>query len=670
IDFDNDGDLDIMIENHNFGIDIYENNLIPSSSFSLSHATPGTSTILGLDQSAIDGDYASVTDFDNDGYIDVIARKRSMEDFWRNNGDGTFTAVNWVDQEAHNDNKGAVSLYDFDNDGDYDLVWTDNDVNQIWQQTGVGTGNFVASAEPSTSAGITLPISGIDGLACGDVDNDGDIDLFLGNNSDSSYLFINTTPIGSATLSFIRNNCHINPNANVEGAAFVDFDQDGDLDLYLNISGGNNQLWLNNLSGTSQDNHLFIRVYENLNNGIPNRDAIGANIVLKDCNGNVISGIREVNGGNGHGTQDPAFVHFGLPSGSNNLYIVDVAYPYLNGSRKTAQFKVTPSTLGAYHLLEIDPQSILDNPTANDDSGGTLYLNTSQSYAVLDNDLDAGGDDFFIAGIISAPTSGTASIVNSNTEIQYVADGNTGTIAITYQICETSCQYLCDTAILSLTVIPEYDYGDAPNTYGDICYTINPVNSPFAPTRLGSSVDSDPAMQNDSNANGDDADGNDDDDGVSFIGGTILTRGTNPSLSFSWSSNDTEGHIFAWIDFNGDGDFDDPSERIIDNFLVGSDGHTNGSSGSTTVSFTIPTDAACGVSYARFTIQDNINEQGPTGTFCSSNDGNQDGEVEDYVVSIVGCPEICNNNFDDDGDGLIDCSDLDCCCPQAPSLAK
>ena len=177
-DYDNDGDLDIMIENHNWGIDIYRNEIIPSGTFSLTHVTTGTGFPLGLDQTAVDGDYASVTDFDDDGYIDIVARKRDMEDFWRNNGNGTFSPVNWVDQQADNGDKGAVALYDYDNDGDYDLLWTNNDVNQIWQQTGDGSGTFVGTNEPENSSGILLPLAGVDGAASGDIDNDGDIDLF------------------------------------------------------------------------------------------------------------------------------------------------------------------------------------------------------------------------------------------------------------------------------------------------------------------------------------------------------------------------------------------------------------------------------------------------------------------------------------------------------------
>jgi len=449
LDYDNDGDLDIMIENHDYGIDIYENNTIPSGTFSLTHVTPGTTTALGLIQSATDGDYASVTDINDDGFIDIIARKRDAQDFWLNNGDGTFQAVNWVDQQAINGNKGAVSFYDYDNDGDYDLMWTDNGTNQIWQQTGVNSGVFVDTNEPANSANIALPNS-IDGLASGDVDNDGDIDMFLGANSGESYLFINETPPGSTNLSFVRNNSNINVNANAEGASFVDLDRDGDLDLYININGGENQFWTNNLNNAEKENHLFVGVFENLNATIPNRAAIGANVVLKDCDDNIISGIREVNGGNGHGTQDPSLVHFGLPMGPNVNYIVEVHYPVYNGERLIAQYNVIPDTLGAYHYLEITPQDAVSNPIANDDSG-TMPLGT-KAFDVIANDISGDGTPLTITNIVTPPTVGTAVIAANGTDIEYTNTTDEGTYTIEYEVCQTDCSVLCSTAILTVSI--------------------------------------------------------------------------------------------------------------------------------------------------------------------------------------------------------------------------
>uniref|UniRef100_UPI003D6B69F5 GEVED domain-containing protein n=1 Tax=Lewinella sp. TaxID=2004506 RepID=UPI003D6B69F5 len=180
------------------------------------------------------------------------------------------------------------------------------------------------------------------------------------------------------------------------------------------------------------------------------------------------------------------------------------------------------------------------------------------------------------------------------------------------------------------------DYGDAPDSYGDICYTINNSNgNPFSPTRLGDMVDTEDNSQHADNADGDDNDANgDDEDGVTFVGGTDLQGGTTKQITLSWSSNDMEGHIYGWIDWNRDGDFDNPSERVINNYVVGS--NNNRSTGTHTFTINVPNSVSCGTSFARFTIQSSVNEGGPTGNFCGTLDDGQDGEVEDYQVNLLG----------------------------------
>jgi len=331
LDYNKDGWLDLIMENHQYGIDIYENPADGSANFT--HVTPNISA-KGLPTTATTGDYMAITDFNDDGYPDILARKENREDLWVNNGNGTFTANTTFNKQAGG-NKGGVLFCDFDNDGDFDLFWSDDSINQIWEQTGLNSNNFVATNEPATSSSVT-PVN-TDGCACGDVDNDGDQDLFLTSNAGSNYLFIN-----NGGMSFTRNNMGINVNAYGRSAAFIDYDNDGDLDLYINVDNGNNQLWRNS---TNNNNYLKVRILRDLGGGIY-RDDIGATAVLKDCGNLLKSGIREVNGTRGHGSQDPAVLHFGLPDGVNASYKLEVKSMHANGNRTLVDTMITPSAIG------------------------------------------------------------------------------------------------------------------------------------------------------------------------------------------------------------------------------------------------------------------------------------------------------------------------------------
>ncbi|MEM9936901.1 MAG: FG-GAP-like repeat-containing protein, partial [Bacteroidota bacterium] len=362
-DYDNDGWLDIILENHNYGIDVFRNPADGTANFVCMYPQE-----TDLPRDATDGDYAAVVDFDDDGDIDIVARKRDQNDFFVNDGDGTFSNGQEIGNTV-NYNKGGVAFGDFDNDGDFDLYWTDGDKNQIHLNNGSntllptsGSNNY---GEPWLSAGVSAPNDGIDGVAVGDVNNDGKVDIFLTDNAGTSYLFINETPDGGM-LSFKRDNLGINVNADGEGCAFADYDNDGDLDLYLNVKGGSNQLWRNNLNTLGNDSYLFVepRIFLGANTY---RAALGANIVLRDCEGKVVSGIREVPTGAGHGTDAPDQVHFGLPFGADEVYQVDVSFPRKNGSRITVKRIIQPSrednhTLVVYDTDENDPFECENHP--------------------------------------------------------------------------------------------------------------------------------------------------------------------------------------------------------------------------------------------------------------------------------------------------------------------
>jgi len=343
IDFDGDGDLDLLIEDHQYGVDLMINN---GTGFYTHYTTDASPR--GLGTGGVSGDFSLVADLNNNGYVDILARREGTSssnndvDIFMNNGNGTFAGNNTANFNASNSNKGGVAVGDFDGDGDFDYFWTDNGgsglaANNCYlvQQTGTNSGNFAIATVIVTGSSLTLPSAGlIDGVTVGDVNHDGKPDIFLTANSGPSFLLINTS-IGTGLFSFNHNNYGINVNADGEGCEFVDFDNDGDLDLYINVNGGNNQLWVNDFNNT---NYVNVIPVIDLGGGIT-RPAIGATVIIRNCLGVRISGIMEVSGGSGHGTQQSTVLHFGLPAGNMMVYYAEVSFVRPNGGVRTVVSK-------------------------------------------------------------------------------------------------------------------------------------------------------------------------------------------------------------------------------------------------------------------------------------------------------------------------------------------
>ncbi|MBT8222958.1 MAG: VCBS repeat-containing protein, partial [Eudoraea sp.] len=416
---------------------------------------------LGLVQDATDGDYGSATDFNDDGWVDVVVRKRDQVDLFTNLG-GTFQNGVDIDQ-ALNSNKGAVAFYDFDNDGDFDLFWTENGNNQIHRNNGDGTWTPLGAG-----TGIPVNFAGqIEGLACGDVDNDGDIDIFL-TGSSTSKLYYN-----QGGMTFVDSGSTFNAAAG-EGCTFIDVDQDGDLDLYTNRT-GNNRLYINNLGFFQRFNHLYIDIIEDRDAfGLVNteeRFGVGATSKILDCDGNVISGTREVNGGYGHGTQGPGRIHFGLPSGPLVPIVVEVAFPRTSGGRVVVRQQLRPIDYfnGSINLLDIFTDSANQPPTAQND-----YITTVQDSPVtfdplVDNgagaDSDPEGEPMEVISI-SGATNGTA-VLNGDGTITYTPDpGFSGGDQFTYTMRDNAdCTFTSeeDTATVYITIYADSDNDTIPD---------------------------------------------------------------------------------------------------------------------------------------------------------------------------------------------------------------
>ncbi|MBN1999463.1 T9SS type A sorting domain-containing protein, partial [candidate division KSB1 bacterium] len=159
-----------------------------------------------------------------------------------------------------------------------------------------------------------------------------------------------------------------------------------------------------------------------------------------------------------------------------------------------------------------------------------------------------------------------------------------------------------------------FDFGDAPAPYPTLAMNSGAVHAIVPGIFLGYSVDGDPDGQPSVDAQGDDIDGNNDDEGVQF---TTLITGQDADLAVTAS---TSGYLNAWIDFNNDGDWQDPGEQVAVNQLL--------SAGSNQVVFPMPTAVASPSLFARFRFSSERD--------LSFNGYAPDGEVEDYLMPVEG----------------------------------
>jgi len=203
-----------------------------------------------------------IEDFDNDGLLDIVTSSRGLTDqmrYFHNEGDGTFS--DRTQQAGLIGQLGGLNMShaDYDNDGDRDItVWrgawmgeAGKHANSLLQNQ--GNGRF---EDVTAHAGI-LAFHPTHSGVWGDYDNDGMLDLFVGNESSPppkpphpNELYHNN---GDGTFSNVAAAAGVDGVGFVKGAAWGDYDNDGMLDLYLSHLNGDNVLYHNDGDGTFSD---------------------------------------------------------------------------------------------------------------------------------------------------------------------------------------------------------------------------------------------------------------------------------------------------------------------------------------------------------------------------------------------------------------------------------
>jgi hypothetical protein len=314
-DYDNDGLVDLFVTNSKF-----------SNSRNRLYKNLGSGNFSRVDSGAIFLDVGLLSravnwvDIDGDRDLDIfVANESGASDYmYKNNGNGYFTKVTGIAPTTSGGISWSSSWGDYDNDGDFDLYVANSENQKNFLFRNDGNFNFTRI--------LNDPIVNENGyFACtgwGDYDNDGDLDMYVtqaygpGNIQLSNNLYKNLL-MESGTPSFekITTGEITNDQGYSYGFAWADWDADGDLDLFTAKTfneNENNAAYLNN--GNS-NKWLEIKLRGNATN----RSAIGSNVKVRAViNGNPVWLKRAVEGQSGYCGQN-LDLHFGL----GNAVIID-----------------------------------------------------------------------------------------------------------------------------------------------------------------------------------------------------------------------------------------------------------------------------------------------------------------------------------------------------------
>jgi enediyne biosynthesis protein E4 len=309
-DYNNDGKLDLLVVNYlNYDVKTATScNVQGIPTYCSPNDFQGTPNILYRNNG--DGTFTDVSvpshiaqyvgkgmgvafaDYDNDGFPDIFISNDTFPNFLlHNNHDGTFTDVAMAAGVAYNENGKTVAgmgtdLRDLDNDGKPDIFHTAmfGDTFPLYKNTGDGQFEDVTSASGLTPLTSRLTAWGTGAF---DFDNDGYKDLFTANAAilDNSlqvehrpYLIANSIFRNRGNLTFEDLSAKAGPTFSIpaahRGAAFGDFNNDGKIDVVVNVLNGPPELFLNR---SASHNHWILLKLVGV---ADNRDGLGTQIKI------------------------------------------------------------------------------------------------------------------------------------------------------------------------------------------------------------------------------------------------------------------------------------------------------------------------------------------------------------------------------------------------------
>ena len=348
LDYDNDGHLDLYVGNYltfdpnykyYYTPDGFPGPMAYDAEPDILYHNRGDGTFEDVTQAMgiIDKDGRAmgvgVADYDDDGFVDIfVANDHTLNYLWHNEGGKKFVDRGTMSGTAFSQAGEAtvsmsVDFADYNNDGLLDIFKSDDSYCSLYEN--IGNGLF---SDKGVISGISTAAAQFVGWSSSffDYDNDGREDIYKTNGAlkhlygQESQIFENQGDGKFKDIS-LQLGSYFQQEKVGRGACIGDYDNDGDMDIFVNNL-NDHCVFLRNNKG-NQNNWLTL----NLKGTISNRDGIGARITLEADGMKLTSQKKSTTG---YLSQNDPRIHFGL---GKNTVASKIVIKWPSGKIQTLQ---------------------------------------------------------------------------------------------------------------------------------------------------------------------------------------------------------------------------------------------------------------------------------------------------------------------------------------------